>query len=474
MKIPHFNYALMELLCKELQASAIGLKVAVCYPNDLHRFQIVLHEKNHLKSIFFSFTAPFMRFHLLKNPVMPKFSAEMHPMNLYLKDAIFKQVELLFHDRILQITFHTPKKELLLFVAEFFFKHPNYYILKANQTILFSLHPLGQEKITKKNATSHYRPPQPHSILKEKPSWHNHEEVEDAYFAMEQQWELLQEKQSLTRTLKKQIKRLERNENALRDNLKLCGQWDIIQHEGDLIKANLSIILKGSSAIKVTDWLNGQPLLIELNPAKSALEEMAARYKRAKKLLAGKEPLMKQLEQTQSRLLCMRKQLENIQLAETLQELAEYQTQLRPPIRKQIAPTRTESASSIYYEFNSANGTKIWVGKNAKANDKLTFNLSNGRDWWMHTRGIPGSHVVIRMDKDQEPDAETLLDAMQLALHYSKARGMEECEVCYTQRKYVSRLGKGKPGLVQMSKQQSAWARSDRARLQNIKARRQY
>lgn len=112
---------------------------------------------------------------------------------------------------------------------------------------------------------------------------------------------------------------------------------------------------------------------------------------------------------------------------------------------------------------------KIWVGKNAKMNEKLTFQLANGRDWWLHVSGYPGSHVIIKMNKDQEPDPETLKDAFQLALYHSKARDMGEGEICFTQRKYVSRLGRKKTGLVQISKHQTAWIRADPVRLQALK-----
>lgn len=97
--------------------------------------------------------------------------------------------------------------------------------------------------------------------------------------------------------------------------------------------------------------------------------------------------------------------------------------------------------------------------------------MANGRDWWLHVRGCPGSHVIIRLDKNLEPDSETLKDALQLALYYSKARHQGEGEICFTQRKYVSRLGKNKTGLVQISKHQTAWIRLDPVRLQALKDR---
>ncbi|WP_162180853.1 NFACT RNA binding domain-containing protein [Candidatus Protochlamydia amoebophila] len=108
------------------------------------------------------------------------------------------------------------------------------------------------------------------------------------------------------------------------------------------------------------------------------------------------------------------------------------------------------------------------MGKNDKGNDWMTFALAKGSDWWLHTQDVPGSHIVIRTKKGQDPDEETLADAMQLALYNSKAKVRQEAEICMTQRKYLSRMGKNQLGKVQISKHRSVWIRFDLERYQAI------
>ncbi len=169
---------------------------------------------------------------------------------------------------------------------------------------------------------------------------------------------------------------------------------------------------------------------------------MTARYKQAKKLQAGLIPLSQQLQKVQQKITTIKDQQRTLSLLQTLDEVLKFKLSLSLSL-----PQKTSIKHAplpIYREYQSVTGMKIWVGKNAASNELLTFQLANGRDWWIHVRGFPGSHVVIRLGKQQEPDSETLKDAFQLALHYSKARHHGEGEICFTQRKYVSRLRKKK------------------------------
>ena len=80
-------------------------------------------------------------------------------------------------------------------------------------------------------------------------------------------------------------------------------------------------------------------------------------------------------------------------------------------------------------------------------NDELTFKFASGNDWWFHTKGIPGSHVVVKSGNNTPPDS-VFEDAARLAAYYSKARGQDKVEIDYTEKKNVKKPGAGKPGFV--------------------------
>jgi predicted ribosome quality control (RQC) complex YloA/Tae2 family protein len=293
----------------------------------------------------------------------------------------------------------------------------------------------------------------------------------EPYTALEKQRLFNREKQALQKNLSKQLKKLRKKEEDLRNNLKQCAEWPKFQHEGDLIKAHLPSIKKGTSNFTVHDWMSDQSYHLNFDPAKTPHEEMIARFKRAKKLQRGQAPLMQYLERIQKGITDIEEQQRNLSQVETLEELANFKNLFPAALPLSRPSVREIPRPPIYREYRSASGIQIWVGKNAKANDRLTFQLANGRDWWLHARNCPGSHIIIRLDKDQEPDHETLQDALQLALHYSKARAAGEGEICFTQRKYVSQLKKGKAGQVQISKHQIAYIRYDAERFLKLKER---
>lgn len=460
MIIPAFSYSLMEILCAELQERIHKFKVIDCYAQSLDRFYLILQGPTQEEALFFSFVSPLIRFHLSIER-SSFYHHSKHPLLSFLKDAILNQISLLQQDRILQLTFSTTNGERKL-IAEFFSKHPNYYVIAPDGKILFTLYPSGN---------THYQLPPTHSFISPPPIWHNHREVEQKYHELEQQWELSQEKQKLHSLLSRQIKNLRNKEEKILNLLEECEEWMKFQHEGDLLKSHFNSIPKGASVVQVIDWMTDQPYDLVLDPTQTLQEEMAFRYKRAKKLQAGKIPLSQQLVNIRKKLQLLEEKLEKFNSIQAIHELTQFKQSLPSSLQSDKSSPKIRLPPPIYKEYESLQGVKIWVGKNAKMNEKLTFQLANGRDWWLHVRGYPGSHVIIKMNKNQEPDPETLKDAFQLALHYSKARNLGEGEICFTQRKYVSRLGQKKTGLVQISKHQSAWVRADPIRLQALKTR---
>ena len=124
-----------------------------------------------------------------------------------------------------------------------------------------------------------------------------------------------------------------------------------------------------------------------------------------------------------------------------------------------------------YREFESFDGLPILVGKSAKDNDALTLKVAKPDDLWLHARGTPGSHVVVRLDKGIQVPHETLRDAATLALWYSDLKKSGKGEVIYTLRKFVKK-GKGlKPGAVMVDREKSVWIELKTDRLERLKGK---
>ena len=90
---------------------------------------------------------------------------------------------------------------------------------------------------------------------------------------------------------------------------------------------------------------------------------------------------------------------------------------------------------------------EILVGKNNIQNDKLTTKIARPGDLWLHTKEIPGSHVILRTNGN-EPTEDDLLIAASLAAHFSKASGSSNIPVDCTDVRYVKKPSGAKPGFV--------------------------
>ena len=95
----------------------------------------------------------------------------------------------------------------------------------------------------------------------------------------------------------------------------------------------------------------------------------------------------------------------------------------------------------------------VLVGRTDADNDRLSLKIAAPNDWWFHVRGMPGSHVILRCDRDADPDRDTLKRAAAIAAHHSKARDGGVVPVSATLARYVTKPRGAKPGTVQIRKE---------------------
>jgi predicted ribosome quality control (RQC) complex YloA/Tae2 family protein len=116
-------------------------------------------------------------------------------------------------------------------------------------------------------------------------------------------------------------------------------------------------------------------------------------------------------------------------------------------------------------EYALPGGWQVLVGRTDAANDRLSLRVARARDRWFHVRGLPGSHVVLRVGEDAAPDRATLELAAAIAVYHSKARAAGIVPVSCTEARHVSKPRGAKPGTVAIRKEQVLKVRplSDRA-----------
>ncbi len=197
-----------------------------------------------------------------------------------------------------------------------------------------------------------------------------------------------------------------------------------------------------------------EPLKIILDPRKTPVEQAQQMFKTAAKWTRAAQIIPERRLKLQNDLEFLTQLGSDLALAENQPEIAAVREELHQggflaQPQKKIQKERVNQSVSQPLRFFSPQGFAILVGRNARQNEQVTFKLSNAEDLWLHVRGAPGAHVVIR-SAGQKVSDETLQMAAQLAAYYSSLRGEKAAEVSITRRRFVTRVAGGRTGQVQL------------------------
>jgi len=222
---------------------------------------------------------------------------------------------------------------------------------------------------------------------------------------------------------------------------------------GDLITANIYMIEQGMTEVTVSNFYSetGEnvtiPLKNDLSPSKNAQRY----YQKYNKEKTAEIETTKQKKLNEEELDYLESVYESLTKVETGSEIIQIRDELieegylknRGRLNKKRKPDNPRPM-----HFVSDDGYDIYVGKNNKQNDYVTLKLSRSTDIWFHTKGIHGSHALIKTDDGLTVPDETYMQAARLAAYYSKGRGSENVPVDYTEVKNVKKPSGAKPGMV--------------------------
>ena len=188
---------------------------------------------------------------------------------------------------------------------------------------------------------------------------------------------------------------------------------------------------------------------IPLSPVLSPQQNAAKFYKDYNRMKTAEKELTRQLEIAREELAYLQSVLDELSRAGTEQELEEIRQELRAGgyLKGDSGKRRVKQSKLAPMRFESTDGYPIYVGRNNRQNDELTFKLARKDDLWLHASKVHGSHVIISCGGTKPPD-DTVTQAAQLAAYYSESTGGQNIPVDVTPVKQVKRIPSGKPGMV--------------------------
>ncbi len=267
------------------------------------------------------------------------------------------------------------------------------------------------------------------------------------------------------KSIEAEIVRLERSISIKRKELDALESYEKKKHYGDLLATYRHMMEPHAKWVTLSDYANdNQEITIQLDEKMSPGENIEHYYRAYHKAKGAYERIFEEINHTEEQLIQLQREQEKIRnITDPSDQNISYVKRII--VRNQhIHRTSSEEKPIPGLRFSSRHYT-ILVGRTAKENDILLRKWTRGNDYWMHTRDYPGGYVFIKYIQGKSVPLETLLDAGNLALYYSKARNNGKADLYYTQVKYLRRAKDSKLGTVLPTNEKNLAIEFDQARL---------
>ena len=274
----------------------------------------------------------------------------------------------------------------------------------------------------------------------------------DMYYTVRDRKDAMRQKsQAVRKTVQNLCTRLTRKLAIQEKELEATYDRERLRQLGDIVTANIHKIVKGQTMVQCEDFYDEEMKLIDIpiSPILSPQQNAAKFYKDYTRMKNAEKELTRQIELGENELYYLKSVLEELSRAQTDAELEAIKQELQEGgyIRADAGKKKMKQGKVPPMRFESTDGYPIYVGRNNKQNEELTFKLARKDDIWCHASKVHGSHVIISCGGTTPPD-DTITQAAQLAAYYSETSGGQNIPVDVTPVKQVKKILGGKPGMV--------------------------
>ncbi|MBQ2892762.1 MAG: NFACT family protein [Oscillospiraceae bacterium] len=274
----------------------------------------------------------------------------------------------------------------------------------------------------------------------------------DLYYTVRDRRDAIRQKgQGLRKTVQNLCARLTRKLAIQEVELEQTYDRERLRQLGDIVTANLGRIVKGQTVLQAEDFYDEEMKLIDIpiSPILSPQQNAAKFYKDYTRMKNAEKELTRQIGLGQTELQYLQSVLSELDRAGSEAELDEIRQELQAGgyVKADHSKRKMKQQKLPPMRFESTDGFPIFVGRNNRQNDELTFRSARKDDIWLHAQKVHGSHVIIACAGQSVPD-DTVTQAAQLAAYYAETKGGQNIAVDVTPVKQVKKPVNGKPGMV--------------------------
>lgn len=265
-------------------------------------------------------------------------------------------------------------------------------------------------------------------------------------------------KKSFTKELDKyfdkELSSLSNKLNKLNNRIENGSKESQYYNYGNILLSNIYKIKKGMTSIIVEDYTSGEELNIKLNQKYSGKENIDRYFEKAKDEKVNFSKSLELLNFTKEKYNRLKCYYDQYTSTSSKDEIEEIYNELIP--KKNNIIKMDSGLKFKYWHYLIDDKYHVYIGRDSKSNDYLSIKFAKQNDYWFHARGLPGSHVVIRVDNVKEGIPKDIIKkGASLAAYYSKAKTAGTAPVSYTFAKFVHKKKGMAPGKVILTKEKS-------------------
>lgn len=289
----------------------------------------------------------------------------------------------------------------------------------------------------------------------------------DYFFTNRESSNLVRQKsQPLLRTAQAALDKALLKKQKLSEDLLKAENSEKYRLYGELLTANIHLVKPGAKSVSVTNYYDSSEIEIPLDEKLNASANAQRYFKKYSKARTAIHEKQAQLEDNEHDISYLESVVQNIESADDVPLLDSIRDELEQTgyVRRRAKAAqrkrKKEKPEPVRYELSD--GTVVLVGRNNIENDWLTMKHASKTDVWMHTKDIPGSHVILKLDDGRnvsDLSAELIYEAASIAAYHSRAKDSDNVPVDYVPVRYVKKPNGAKPGMVIFTHNQTVYVK---------------
>ena len=252
------------------------------------------------------------------------------------------------------------------------------------------------------------------------------------------------------------LERSSRRLSRMKEELANPSRADQYEAFGHLLMASQSLVEPGLDSVTLEDVISGSGMAtVKLDPLLGVVQNAERYYDKARKVRQSRITSDARIEKATSEVDRLVDLQNAIQELKTRDDVVRFKKDRADDLSWLSGSKDGGELQVPFRQFDIGDGYLVWVGRNATQNDELTLHAARKYDYWLHARGVAGSHVVLRVPiRNVRPPRSVIEKAAAIAAYFSKARTSSYAPVIFTEKKFVRKPRKSPAGSVLVEREE--------------------